>query len=282
MTPGGSLLAISDLHVDVPDNRAVLDGLRLGTDEDWLIVAGDVSESIEQIEGALAELADRFAQVVWVPGNHDLWTRPDDACQLRGEARYGRVVECCRRLGVLTPEDPFPVWEGPDGPLLVAPLFLLYDYSFGRDLGPTKRESLARAREAGIVCSDEFVLSPDPHPSIESWCRARVEHTLRRLEDATRGGPRTVLVNHWPLLRELTRPLMFPEFAQWCGTELTADWHRRFDAAAVVYGHLHIPRTTEHDGVPFHEVSLGYPREWRRRSRQPALRVIAGAEARRA
>ena len=56
--------------------------------------------------------------------------------------------------------------------------------------------------------------------------------------------------------------LRHPEFAQWCGTDRTADWHLRFDAAAVVYGHLHIPRTTWYDGVRFEEVSLGYPREW--------------------
>ena len=68
-----------------------------------------------------------------------------------------------------------------------------------------------------------------------------------------------VLVNHWPLVREPTRVLRFPEFAQWCGTDLVADWHLRFHVAAVVYGHLHIPRTTVYDGVPFLEVSLGYP-----------------------
>jgi hypothetical protein len=61
-----------------------------------------------------------------------------------------------------------------------------------------------------------------------------------------------------------TRVLRHPEFAIWCGTERTADWHTRFAAAAVVYGHLHIPRTTYEDGVRFEEVSLGYPREWRR------------------
>ncbi|GAA3092310.1 hypothetical protein GCM10020001_004550 [Nonomuraea salmonea] len=33
----------------------------------------------------------------------------------------------------------------------------------------------------------------------------------------------------------------------------------------MIYGHLHIPRVTRHDGVRFEEVSLGYPREWKRR-----------------
>ena len=40
---------------------------------------------------------------------------------------------------------------------------------------------------------------------------------------------------------------------------------------AVVYGHLHIPRTTWHDGVRHEEVSLGYPREWQARARPPQL-----------
>lgn len=68
-----------------------------------------------------------------------------------------------------------------------------------------------------------------------------------------------MLVNHFPLVREPTRVLRHPEFALWCGTEATADWHTRFNARAVVYGHLHIPRTTWHDGVRFEEVSVGYP-----------------------
>ena len=75
-----------------------------------------------------------------------------------------------------------------------------------------------------------------------------------------------MLVNHFPLIRDPTLVLRHPEFAQWCGTVRTADWHVRFGAKAVVYGHLHIPRVTWHDGVRFAEVSLGYPREWHRRS----------------
>jgi AcrR family transcriptional regulator len=37
-----------------------------------------------------------------------------------------------------------------------------------------------------------------------------------------------ILVNHYPLVRHPTRVLHDQEFAQWCGTELTADWHTRF------------------------------------------------------
>jgi 3',5'-cyclic AMP phosphodiesterase CpdA len=269
----GSLLAIGDLHITYPENRRVVEGLRGRSAEDWLIVCGDVSELSRDVEWALRLLAERFARVIWVPGNHDLWTIPEDPVQLRGELRYRHLVELCRSLGVLTPEDPYPIWEGPGGPATVVPLFLLYDYSFGSNIAPTKELSLARAHAAGVVCSDELVLHPDPYPSREAWCEARVRATELRLAARDTGLP-TVLVNHFPLIRAPTQVLYHPEFAQWCGTVRTADWHVRFGARAVVYGHLHIPRVTFHDGVRFAEVSLGYPRERHRRSRRAVLQSV--------
>ncbi len=278
------LLAISDLHVSHADNRPVVESLRPGNPQDWLIVAGDVAERVSDLEWALGLLRERFATVVWVPGNHELWTTHRDEVTLRGVERYQHLVEVCRRLGVVTPEDEFPVWTGPGGPVRIAPLFLLYDYSFRAPGARTKEESLALAREAGVVCTDEYLLHPDPYPTRDAWCRARVAATEARLAACDPEIP-LVLVNHWPLVREPTRVLRYPEFAQWCGTELTADWHTRFWTAAVVYGHLHIPRTTIHDGVPHLEVSLGYPREWRARGLpSPLLRPVLSVarEARKA
>ncbi|MEU5421812.1 metallophosphoesterase family protein [Streptomyces sp. NPDC001407] len=271
--PNGSLLAVSDLHVVYKENRSLVEQLRPRSDDDWLIVAGDVAEKYADIEWALGLLADRFAKVVWAPGNHELWTHPKDPVDLRGEKRYLHLVELCRSLGIATPEDPYPVWRGEGGPVAVAPLFVLYDYSFRVPGAHSKEESLRRAYEAGVVCADEHFLHPDPYPGRDDWCRARVEYTEGRLA-AVDPAHRTVLINHWPLLRHPTEILRYPDFAQWCGTELTADWHRRFRAAAVVYGHLHIPRVTWHDGVRFEEVSVGYPREWRPRPPREPLRQI--------
>ncbi|GAA4682560.1 metallophosphoesterase [Pseudonocardia yuanmonensis] len=257
------LLAVSDLHVRYPENRAVVDALTADPG-DWLIVAGDVAERVDDTVATLADLAARFARVIWVPGNHELWTRTKDPVDLRGEHRYRYLVERCRALGVLTPEDPFPVWEGEGGPVVVAPLFLLYDYSFLPAGTTTSAEGLAAAYNAGVVCTDEHLLHPEPHPSREAWCATRVEQTRRRLDALDPGLP-TILVNHWPLTRLPTEVLRYPEFALWCGTTATADWHVRYRAQAVVYGHLHIPRVIYEDGVRFVEASLGYPREWRPR-----------------
>jgi 3',5'-cyclic AMP phosphodiesterase CpdA len=266
--PAPRLLAVSDLHVRHPENRAVVEGLRPGSDGDWLIVAGDVAERTDDVLDTLALLRERFARVLWAPGNHELWTHPKDPVTLRGAARYEHLVEMCRGLGVTTPEDPYPVWEGPDGPVAVAPLFLLYDYSFLPAGCATKAEGLRYAHGTGIVCNDEYLLHPDPHPTREDWCRARVAETERRLAGLPADLP-TVLVNHYPLDRHPCDVLWYPEFAMWCGTELTAYWHRRFRVETMVYGHLHIPRTTWHEGVRFEEVSVGYPREWRGRPNPP-------------
>jgi 3',5'-cyclic AMP phosphodiesterase CpdA len=257
------LLAVSDLHVAYEENRTITDGLRPESADDWLIVAGDVGEMSTDIEWALALLRERFAKVVWVPGNHELWTPKDDPVQLRGVERYEFLVEMCRRLDVVTPEDDYPIWSGDGGPVVIAPLFLLYDYTFRPEGTSNKEEALAKAHEAGVVCTDEYFLHPDPYPSREAWCEARVELTEKRLSALPPELP-TVLINHWPMVREPTRIMYYPEFAQWCGTVLTADWHLRFRSACSVYGHLHIPRTTHYDDVRFEEVSVGYPREWKK------------------
>ena len=273
----GSLFAISDLHVSHAANWRIVDDLRPESADDWLIVAGDVGETFAGIEKALHLLRQRYTKVIWTPGNHELWTHYHDPVQLRGAARYQALVQMCRDNDIVTPEDAFAVWPGPAGPLTIVPLFQLYDHSWLAPGTTTKKESLEYAYRTGVVCTDELILHSDPYPDRQSWCDARVKDTERRLAAL---GPevKTVLVSHWPLIRQPTDKLRYPEFAQWCGTTQTADWHTRFRAEVAVYGHLHIPRTIHHDGVRFEEVSLGYPREWSKRAAPPAMpkKLLAG------
>jgi Icc-related predicted phosphoesterase len=251
------LLAISDLHVSSPSNMQALAEAPAFPD-DWLIVAGDVAESMERLNDAFGMLRDRFAKIIWVPGNHELWTVPGP--QGRGAAKYEAVVDLARSFGILTPEDPYPVWEGEGEPCVICPLFLLYDYSFRPDDIPLDAV-VQWAREESAVCADEMLLDPAPFASRIEWCHARVRNAEARLDAIGRHVPK-ILVNHYPLRRDLVHIPRIPRFSPWCGTVLTEDWHKRFNARVVITGHLHVRRTDWIDGTRFEEVSLGYPRQW--------------------
>jgi 3',5'-cyclic AMP phosphodiesterase CpdA len=253
------LWAISDLHLASDVNRRAV--ARLGARPgDWLILAGDIGDSAADLVFAFETLAPRFSKLIWVPGNHELWTEPRAPEALRGHARYTALVALARAHGVLTPEDPYPIWPG-DGPkTVIAPLFLHYDYSLRPHEVPRDRV-VAWAAEAGIVASDERRLHPEPYRDMGEWCTARMEASARRLAEIP-GDAATVLVNHYPLRAEDVVLPRKPRYAPWCGTRATGDWPRRFRARAVVYGHLHVRGSRFSDGVHFQEVSLGYVRDW--------------------
>jgi len=252
------LYAISDLHLANKANFQALEALPPHP-EDWLILAGDIGELDDHLKYALMLLRYRFKQLVWVPGNHDLWSLPSHPNQLRGEARYRRLVSICRQYGVLTPEDPYATWQGS----LLIPMFLLYDYSFRPPHVPVEK-AVEWAVESGVVCTDEELLQPDPYESRSAWCVARCRYTEERLkkESSQKPGTPLVLINHFPLRQDMAQLRRFPRFSLWCGTRCTEDWHTRFPVSAVVYGHMHMRGTHYRDGVRFEEVSLGYPRDW--------------------
>jgi 3',5'-cyclic AMP phosphodiesterase CpdA len=250
------LYAISDLHVGIPKNRRLIADIEPRPD-DWLLLAGDVGETEAHLRFVFEVLRPRFRELVWVPGNHELWTQPQDPLQLYGEPRYDYLVQLCREYNVLTPEDPYPLFTGEGGPCFVVPLFILYDYSFRPDYVP-RDQALEWAMASDVLCQDERFLYPDPYPTRESWCTARVEKTLARLLALPQDVP-LVLVNHNPLHPALCVLPNIPRFTIWCGTMLTADWHQRFNVKVVVSGHLHLRTTREFEGTRWEEVSLGYP-----------------------
>lgn len=270
-----NLLAISDLHLGYAANREAMQSIRRRP-EDWLILAGDIGETEAELSEAFALLQRRFARLIWVPGNHELWTTdnaPGSPQGARGVERYAALVALARSFGVITPEDPYPIWPGSNRCIILAPLFILYDYSF-RPHDVDGADVVGWAASDGIISADETLLDPAPYPCREDWCAARAAVTEGRL-GALPSDCETVLINHYPL--EYADALLprIPRFAPWCGTRLTEGWHSRFRATAVVYGHLHARQSFARDNVQFHEVSLGYPDQWDQRSKiNSYLRVI--------
>ena len=148
-----TLWAVSDLHAAVKANSKKIDEIQPSNPADWLIVAGDVAERTDLVVQVLKELRSRFAKVIWAPGNHELFSRSTD--QFRGREKYVELVEGCREIDVITPEDPYPVFNG----VTIAPLFTLYDYSF-RAPGTTVEQAIAAAAERQIMMTDEIAIAP--------------------------------------------------------------------------------------------------------------------------
>ncbi|KAB1503784.1 metallophosphoesterase [Corynebacterium sp. 320] len=254
-----TLWAVSDLHINSPGNRALMDEhVQPQHPQDWLIVAGDIAEKMEVVIDVLRELRQRFEQVIYAPGNHEMFSRSQDT--FKGKNKYQALISACRSIGVLTPEDRYPVFAGHT----VVPMFTLYDHSW-RDPAITPSQAIDAAIENGFVLTDHWAISP--FEDVPQWCRERLSYTVSRLSRVD--GP-TILVNHWPLVREAMQGIPAQDIGLWSGTRHTQQWPRRYRATAVIYGHLHVPRTISLEGVTHVEVSLGYPKE-RLRTLPPRL-----------
>ncbi|KAH8696380.1 Metallo-dependent phosphatase-like protein [Talaromyces proteolyticus] len=262
--PTGKLYAIADIHVAFSYNQEAWFELAPHPG-DGLILCGDIGETVEHLRQAFSIATKCFDTVWWCPGNHELYTFPTgSSTDFRGEQKYQQCVEVARSFDILTPEDDFVVWEGEGGATVIAPIFTLYDYSF-KPYDVTIENAVSWAREENIEATDEFLLHPDPFPSRQEWCSHLVKKFEAKLEAAQAQFPSLpfVIANHWPLRKDLASLKYIPRFVIWCGTTLTEDWHQRFNARAVISGHLHIRRTDWKNGCRFEEVSLGYPRQWK-------------------
>ncbi len=256
------IYATSDLHLDQASNfEAFLKSLPSSRMEACLILAGDICESLEQLELVFQKLSACFEYLVWTPGNHELWLRPSAQKLGKGsEEKYDQMIELCRRYKVYNPEDPYLTLQIDSGYLTLVPSFLLYDYSF-RPEHVEQDRAVEWAMEADILCSDEALIACTRYPSVVEWCKARLDYTCSRLGQLPTESE-VLIINHFPLTELSFELKRIPRFSIWCGTKGSETWHRDYTVKGVVTGHLHIPGHKVIDGVDFFEVSLGYPGQW--------------------
>lgn len=118
------LVAISDIHIDVPENFEWLERLcREDHQEEVLILGGDVAAGRARLETGLSMLAAAYSRVFFVPGNHDLWVQgeeEDDSWQ-----QWQFLQRLCSDLGVET--EPGQLSKGPGKrSVLIVPLLSWY------------------------------------------------------------------------------------------------------------------------------------------------------------
>ena len=115
------VFATSDLHTDYKENFLWLTQIS-GTAyrDDVLIVAGDVSDRLEIIQETFLLLRSKFRQLLFTPGNHELWVR---GANINSLEKFQLILNLCDELGIAT--KPLRLEN-----LWVVPLFSWYDGVF--------------------------------------------------------------------------------------------------------------------------------------------------------
>jgi predicted phosphodiesterase len=115
------VFATSDLHTDYKENFLWLKELSdTAYRDDTLIVAGDVSDRLGIIRETLLFLRSKFRNLLFTPGNHELWVRNADFNSIE---KLHQVLQLCEEIDVIT--TPLRLHE-----LWIVPLFSWYDGVF--------------------------------------------------------------------------------------------------------------------------------------------------------
>lgn len=237
------VFALSDVHIDYAVNRQwVADLSSADYRDDVLILAGDVSDSIQLLKWCLQTLAARFSQVLYVPGNHEFWVFRDEnpGTSLEKFQQILQVIENCgasmrpfRRNG-----------------LSIVPLLGWYDYSFGE---PTKKlldawvDYKACRWPEHFSVSDiarYFLLLNDSVLDVTNSTIISFSHFLPRID---------VMPDYIPGGKRMLYPVL--------GSSSLEAQIRRLRPAIHVYGHSHVNRDLVLDGVRYVNNAYGYPYE---------------------
>jgi predicted phosphodiesterase len=231
------IFAISDLHADFRENRRLLERIPAGEHRgDALIVAGDVADNLTLVTDVLGELRQRFAEVFFVPGNHELWVRGETRDSVE---KFHAVLAACRAAGVRTaPARAGDAW--------VVPLFSWYDASFDV-AGDADADSLE-------AWSDRyFCRFPEGAGRVDRFFAAMNEPSLREYDAPV------VSFSHFvprPELVPAVRWLRFKGLPLVAGSVEIEAQLRRISARVHVFGHTHIPGDQVIDGVRYVENHL--------------------------
>lgn len=135
------ICSLSDLHLDYQDNWKVAEAMAyklIDLSPDVLILAGDVASLPQRVKKVLAFFEPLATDVLFVPGNHDLWAPTKDPEVLKGVNTWDvytqELREMCEALGVhYLPRAPFV-----KGDLAIVGTCGWYDYSMASALAMTR------------------------------------------------------------------------------------------------------------------------------------------------
>jgi hypothetical protein len=148
------LFATSDLHTDYKENFSWLQELS-NTEyrDDVLIIAGDISDRLEIVRETLLLLRSKFHQLLFTPGNHELWVR---GANINSLEKFQLILNLCDELDIVT--KPLRLND-----LWIVPLFSWYDGVFKPEMNAWADFHFCKWPEDAAPLSDYFLRLNEPY-----------------------------------------------------------------------------------------------------------------------
>lgn len=254
------VFALSDIHIDYSGNQDwVADLSQSDYQNDVLILAGDVSDHSDKLAWCLKTMVARFKQVLFVPGNHDLWVLRDAAWR-HGAAHgsLGNSLDKFTRMRQMVQDCGASMQTWRSGDLCIVPLLGWYDYSFGEP-GQMLLDAWMDFRACRWpdgwsehqICQ-HFLAANLPLPTLNANERVLTfSHFLPRID---------VMPGFIPPDKRALYPVL--------GSSLIDLQVRQLNSKLHVYGHSHVNRQVQIDGIVYVNNAFGYPNETRITAKQ--------------
>lgn len=237
------VFALSDIHIDYSANARWIAALSIAEyQDDVLILAGDVSDTQSLLDWCLTTLAKRFKKVMFVPGNHELWVVREDS-QKNSLQKFDDVCAVVESAGASM--QPFH-----DPGVSVIPLLGWYDYSFGepsQELRSMWMDYRSCRWPNGLTDRDiaaHFATFNNDQSTAKGDKVITYSHFLPRID---------LMPEFIPKAQRVLYPVL--------GSAQIEGQLRRLNPDIHVYGHSHVNRQVEIDGVSYINNAFGYPRE---------------------
>ncbi|MBN2038678.1 MAG: metallophosphoesterase [Spirochaetes bacterium] len=238
------IFTVSDIHIDFKENRRWLYGLsRKDYKDDILILAGDITNRTLTFIRALIALKNRFKEVLYVPGNHDLWVSRKTGRD--SIDNFNLIKTIARNCGVIM--EPLHLDK-----LSIVPLFGWYDYSFGKPSAQLYDIWMDFSACKWPEGQDEVSITRYFTEMNESFLNVKNEYVI----SFSHFVPRIDLM---PPFIPGDKRIVYPVL----GTNLLEEQIRRLMPDIHVYGHSHVNIKRKIDNIVYINNAYGYPSETR-------------------
>ena len=236
------IFAVSDIHVDYDENREWVFNLsQQDYKDDGLILAGDLTDNLDLLKKTFDVLKNRFKEIFFVPGNHDLWVRHTNIpCSIEKFRLIKKIA------------DDFHVHMKPVNfsDLVVVPLLGWYDYSFGKPKDNLKNiwaDYSACKWEKDLddrAITDYFVEKNNEFLKIKNKNVVSFSHFLPRID---------LMPSFIPPDKRILYPVL--------GSSKLEEQIKKLNSDIHIYGHSHVNRRVTLDSTLYINNAFGYPYE---------------------